>query len=135
MGYQQKLLLVSSLFIVGMGVLTGIHKFYSSSATANLHALLIDLYYIAGNAQEYYHKPKDLTGGGLSFAGITSEDGFKKLFIKSENENGIFKIISSSDDCLTVQAVGHYDTDDDGQNLTVEIKIYPDNVETAIISR
>lgn len=99
MGNQQKLLLVSSLFIVGVGILTGIRKYHSSQAEANLNVLMIDVLNIASKAQLYYYTPKYLSGGGRSFVGLTSnKKGNEKLFGSSQNENGTFQILQSDDD-------------------------------------
>lgn len=136
MAYQQKLLLISCLFISGIGILAGIREFHSSSADANLNALTNDLLYIASEAQKYYHKPKNLMGGGHSFAGLQAgEKDLRKLLVESQNENGTFEIIPSENDrCLTIRAIGKDDNDGDGQKLTIEITIYPDSVQTKIIS-
>lgn len=136
MGYQQKLLLVSCLAIIGAGILVGIQKFHSEAVEANLNALIIDALHIASKAQAYYYKPKYLNGGGRSFAGLISDKhGIEKLFGSPENVDGTFQILPSNDDqSLIIQATGNYDSDEDGQNLTVQLLVFPDNTKTTVIN-
>lgn len=135
MGYQQKLLYISGLLVIGVAILVGIQKFKSTSMAANLDALKLDLLEIAAKAQGYYAMPKCLEGGGRSFSGLaTDPESFKKLFVKPQNANGTFKIVSVTDNLLVIQATGLDDHDDDGQNLTVEVKVYPDSVQTLVIN-
>jgi hypothetical protein len=135
MGLQQKLLYISGLIAVGAAILVGIQKFESSSAEANLHALTLDLLTIATKAQQFYHKPQFLEGGGLSFSEITADsEGLEKLLAECQNLNGNFQIISSSDQSLTIEATGTGDYDEDGKNLTIEITVFADSIQTRIIS-
>ena len=135
MGYQQKLLYVSGLLVVSIAILLGIQNFQSSMDEANLDALKLDLLSMAVKAQGYFHKPKCLEGGGHSFMGITANAaGFEKLLVDQENLNGIFSIVRVEEDELIIQAVGKNDTDGDGQNLTVQMIVYPDSVQSSVIS-
>lgn len=135
MGIQQKLLYISGLIAVGVAILVGIQKFQSSSAEANLHALKLDLLTIATKAQQYYHKPLCLDGGGLSYARITADNkGLEKLLVSPQNLNGTFQIVESSDQYLILQATGKDDYDGDGTNLTIQMKVFPDSVSTTVIS-
>lgn len=135
MGLQQKFLYISGLIAVGVAILIGIQKFESSSAEANLHALTLDLLTIATRAQQYYHKPHFLEGGGLSFSEITTDNtGLEKLFAEYQNLNGNFQIVSSSDQSLTIEATGKHDYDDDGRNLTIQMTVYADSVQTKVVS-
>ena len=136
MGYHQKVLLVSSLFIVGVGILLGIQKYHSATAEANMNALLLDLIHISSKAQAYYFKPGYLNGGGRSFAGLTADSqGMMKLFGTSENENGTFQIIRTrTDQNVIIQGIGKYDTDEDGQNLTIQSLVFPDSTKTMVIN-
>ncbi|HEX9973832.1 MAG TPA: hypothetical protein VGD14_17315 [bacterium] len=135
MGYQQKLLYISGIVAVGVAILVGIQKFESASAEANLHALTLDLLTIATKAQQYYYKPEFLEGGGLSFAEITVDNrGLEKLLVEPQNINGSFQIIKSEDQSLTIQATGTGDYDGDGKNLTIQMTVFADNVQTMVIS-
>ncbi len=136
MGYQQKLLYISSLLVVGAAILVGIQKFESSSMEADINALTLDLLEISTKAQAYYFKPKSLEGGGYSFSGLTTDPkDIEKLLIKPHNVNGTFKIVvSGNNDFLIIQAIGKNDYDGDSTNLTVEMKVCADSVQTAVVN-
>ena len=135
MGYQQKLLYIASLIVVGTAILMGVHKFKSSSMDANINALTSNLMHIATKVQANYFKPECLAGSNHSFSGIATDSaGLQKFFIKPNNINGTFKIVSANDDVLVIQAIGKEDYDGDGQNLTIEMKVYADSVETAVVN-
>ena len=131
---QQKLLYIASLIAVGAAILAGIQKFKSTSRDASINALTLDLLNIATRLQANYFKPKCLAGGNHSFSGIaTDSSGLQQIFIKPKNINGTFKIVSTDDDVVVLQAIGKDDYDGDGQNLTVEMKVFADSVETVVV--
>ena len=136
MSHQQKLFYTLGLLIMGVAILVGIHKLKSSDEEANVKALTLDLMDIAAKIQAYYFQPKLLGGGDHSFSGLTSdEDGLTKLFIKSQNINGTFKFVNSgNDDFMIIRATGKNDYDGDGKNLTIEVKVYPDSMETVVVN-
>lgn len=136
MAYQQKLLYIASLIVVGAAILVGIQKFTSSSLDANINALTLDLMDIAAKVQANYFTPQCLAGGDHSFSGIaTDSSALQKFFIKSNNINGSFKIIFANDEVLVIQAIGNEDYDGDGHNLTIEMKVFADRVETVVVNR
>jgi len=136
MGYQQKLLLISSMFIVGIGIALGIQKFQSSNADANMNALMLDIMRIASRAQAYYFTPQYLNGGGRSFSGLANNpELFRILFGPPHTENGDFQILpSDNDQSIIIKATGRCDTDEDGQNFTVQVKVFPDSTETQVLN-
>lgn len=135
MAYQQKLLYIASLIVVGAAILVGIQNFESSSRDANIDALTLDLMNIAMKLQANYFKPECLAGGDHSFSGIaTDSSGLQRFFIKSNNINGTFKIVSANDEVLVIQAIGKEDYDGDGQNLAIEMKVFADSVETVVVN-
>ncbi len=136
MAYQQKLFHIAGLIVVGAAILAGIQKFKSASMDANINALTLDLMNIAMKLQANYFKPKCLAGGDHSFSGIaTDSTGLQRFFIKPNNINGSFKIESANDEVLVIQAIGKEDYDGDGKHLTVEMKVFADSVETAVVNR
>ncbi|UCE04738.1 MAG: hypothetical protein JSW07_14065 [bacterium] len=136
MGHKQKVILVCSMFVISYAILTGIRQFISSSTNADLDTLTFDLLYIANKAQQYYNKPRFLSGGGHSFTGLTADQaGIRKLIVKPHNENGTFKIVMPGDNqSLTILGIGKYDNDGDVQNMTIEMIVYSNSVKTTIIS-
>ena len=131
MGQQQLLLYTLGLLVAGAAILVGIQKFNASHQEASIEALTLDLADIAAKAQTYYYAPDFLAGGNHSFSNLTD---LEKLFIKPQNENGEFKIISGNDDFLIIQATGKDDYDEDGTNLTIEAKVYADSVQTEVVN-
>jgi len=135
MAYQQKLLYIASMIVVGAAIIVGVQKFESSSQDANIDALTLDLMNIALKLQTGYFKPEFLAGGNHSFSGIaTDSSGLQQFFIKPNNIHGSFKIVSADDEFVVIQAVGKDDYDGDGQNLTVEMKVFADSVETVVVN-
>jgi len=135
MGHQQQLLYTLGLLIAGAAILVGIQQFNASHRESSIDGLQVDLLTIAAKAQLYYHTPKSLNGGNYSFSGLSSsQDALRRLFIDSENENGSFEFISGSDEVLIFHAIGKNDYDNDGTNLTIELKVYPDSVGTEVIN-
>ena len=136
MAYQQKLFHIAGLIVVGAAILAGIQKFKSASMDANINALTLDLMNIAMKLQANYFKPKCLAGGDHSFSGIaTDSSGLQQFFIKPKSINGSFKIVSANNEFIVIRAVGKDDYDGDGQNLTVEMKVFADGVETEVVNR
>ena len=88
MGQQQLLLIVLAVIIIGIAVAVGINMFSATAASSYLDAVISDLFTLAGHAQQYYHKPISMGGGGDSFAGITIQD----LTLRATNANGTYSI-------------------------------------------
>ena len=136
MALQQKLLHFICMIVVGAAILAGIQMFKSASMDADIKALTLDLMNIALRLQANYFKPEYLAGSNHSFAGTaTDSSALKKIFIKPNNINGTFKILSANDNFLVLQAIGKEDYDGDGQNLTVEMKVFADSVETVVVNQ
>ena len=135
MGYQQKLLYFFSLIAIGAAILAGIQKFKSSSMDTSIDALTLDLTNIATRVQANYFKPRCLGGTSHSFAEIATDSlALQQFFIKPKNINGSFKILSANDDFIVIQAIGKDDYDGDGQNLTIEMTVFADSVETGVVN-
>lgn len=82
MGQQQLLLIVLGVIVVGVAVFIGIHLFKSNAIEQKRDLLINEGITVANNAREYFHKPRILGGGSLSFNGweipnkmITSGNG------------------------------------------------------------
>ena len=135
MAYQHKLLHIAGLIVVGTAIIAGIQMFKSASMDANINALTLDLLNIASKVQSHYFKPKCLDGGDHSFSGIAKDaKGLQKFFIKPNNINGSFKILSANDDFIVIQAVGKDDYDGDGQNLTIEMTVFADSMAIVVLN-
>ena len=119
MGQQQHLLIILGVLIVGIAIAVGIGMFRSSSTDMIRNAVISDLSYYAGKAREYYWKPLMLGGGDRSFENIT----MNRIMLNSENEHGIYSIVSTSKDELVLLGVGKTPGSDD--SVKVQITIEP----------
>jgi hypothetical protein len=119
MGQQQHLLIILGVLIVGIAIAVGIGMFRSSSTEMIRNAVISDLNYYAGKAREYYWKPLMLGGGNRSFENIS----MNRLMLNSENEHGVYSIVSTSKDELVLLGVGKTPASDD--SVKVQITIEP----------
>lgn len=135
MGHQQKLLYISGMIAVAVAVLAGLQKFHAETSDAYLRQLKLDLLGIAAKAQAYYHRAQYLQGGNNSFEGLSADEaGLKRLMVSSANVNGRFSIVQVMPQQLLLQATGKDDFDGDGQNMTVQMIVFPDSTSTTVIS-
>ncbi len=135
MGHQQKLIYILGMITVGISILAGLQKFRSESCDAHLRHLKLELLGIASKAQAYYHKPLSQQGGNNSFVGLSADAaGLKRLMVSAANEYGTFGIVQVAPQQLLLQAIGNDDFDDDGQNITVQMIVFPDSTQTQVIS-
>ncbi len=135
MGSQQRSLIVLAIIASMIAILVGIKLYKTAEADANQKALTNDLLFIARRAQEYYYRIEFLSGGDHSFAGLNGTDGVTRLFGSSKNENGTFQIINSGNgQMLIIQAIGSHDSDGDGENLTIQVTVYPDSLYTKVLN-
>lgn len=135
MGHYQKLLYFASLIAVGAAILAGVQMFQSASRDATIRALTMDLLHIAPRLQADYFKPECFDGSDHSFSGIATDSlALQQLFIKPRNISGSFKILSATDDVVVLQAIGKDDYDGDGQNLTIEMKVFADSLATVVVN-
>ena len=100
MGQQQILLIVLGIIIVGIAVVIGIDNFQNKAVQANRDAVIIDLNYLASDAQAYYKKTKTYGGGDQNFMGYDVPEQLK------ENDNGTYSVILTQPLKVTIQGVG-----------------------------
>ena len=125
MGQQQLLLLVLSAIIVGIAIVVGINMFGTGAYQANRDAVLQDAVTIAAKAQEWYRKPSQLGGGNRAFDGVN----LTTIGFPDTTANGTFTITGSGQ-TATVTGVGREDGNGDGTNITVNVFVSPDNVDS-----
>lgn len=56
MGQQQITLLVLAMILVGIAAVVGLESFHSKAVQSNRDAVIIDLNYLASDAQGYYRR-------------------------------------------------------------------------------
>jgi Tfp pilus assembly protein PilE len=97
---------------IGIAVAVGITMFSDSAIKADREAVRNDLENLASRAQQYYHRPTSLGGGGNSFNGLTADAaGIAKLTNKTTNGNGSYSIViagsgTGGDATVTLQGIG-----------------------------
>ncbi len=128
MGQQQHLLIILGVLIVGIAIAVGIGMFRSSNTDLIRNAVISDLNYYAGKAREYYWKPLMLGGGDRSFENIT----MNRLMLNSENEHGVYSIVSATKDELILLGVGKTPASDD--SVKVQINIEPKKNTLTVIN-
>lgn len=111
MGQQQLLLIILVTVIVGVATVIAIDTFSQASESANLDAVRVDLGVIAGQAQAYYNKPREMAGGGKEFTGFSFEyvafayDSLNDTKMMAKNDNALYNIesVSQSEIVITAQ--------------------------------
>ena len=96
MGQQQILLIVLSLIVVGVAVAIAGNIFDSDAEEQNKDNIAFELVTLATIAQQYYHKPSQMGGGGNSFV------GWQIPSLLDSTSNGLFKITSANNSSLTL---------------------------------
>lgn len=128
MGQQELLFIIIGTIVVGIAVAFGITMFRDASIDANRDALCSDLAILASRAQEFYHRPTQLDGGGNSFDLLTA-DAISRLTDSPRNDNGSYFIEtggsgSGSNALVVIKGIGtevH-----DGAPVAVHVFVYPD---------
>jgi len=100
MGQQQIFLLVLAIIIVGIAIVIGIDNFHSKAVQANRDAVIIDLNYLASDAQAYYKKITIYGGGEQSFISYDIPSQLKT------NDNGTYNVLSTQPLKVIIEDIG-----------------------------
>ena len=100
MGQQQILLIVLGIIIVGIAIVVGLDNFQSKAVQANRDAVIIDLNYLASDAQVHYKKTKTYGGGEQSFIGYDIQSQLKT------NDNGTYNVLSTQPLNVIIEGIG-----------------------------
>jgi hypothetical protein len=127
MGQQQLLLIGVGVVIVGIMIAVGISMFADQATSANRDALGDDLINIASRAHEYYRRPRSLSGGEHSFAGLTSDyQGLRKLVTYTSTPNGSFAIVTAGTASMVeIEGVGHEEYA--GAPVRLRVRVFPNS--------
>jgi hypothetical protein len=125
MGQQQLLLVVIGVILVGLMVVVGMSIFVDHAVHTNRESLGNDLLNLAARAHEYYRKPKVISGGGYSFAGITKDAaGLARLTRNPVNDNGSYSIYSAGTSSMVeIEGVGIEIYE--GAPVELRIRVFP----------
>jgi hypothetical protein len=95
-----------------------------NAVSANVDAISTDLVYLAARAQQYYHRPAALGGGGNSFVNLTGDAaGLARLtnMPGGKNANGTYAIqCAGTVNYVVLEGVGR-ETVDGGNYVTMRI--------------
>jgi hypothetical protein len=100
MGQQQILLIVLGIIIVGIAIVVGLDNFQSKAVQANRDAVIIDLNYLASDAQVFFKKTKTYGGGEQSFIGYDIPSQLKT------NDNGTYNVLSTQPLKVIIEGIG-----------------------------
>lgn len=125
MGQQQLLIIVLSAIIVGIATIVAINLFNSHSITANKNAVIGELIHLGSAAQQYYHKPLDMGGGGRSFIGWNIPSGL------ITSGSGSYSITSISSSNVIILGTGK-EKGDNNNFITVTASISPDGITNSV---
>ena len=109
MGYQQFLMLVLAVLIVGISVSVGLDMFNQNSRNINRQSIISEMNIYAGVANAFYKAPGSLGGGGRAWdvdrLGYWLGFNYEPTNNTTSSNNGIYTF-SSSGDVLTIVGVG-----------------------------
>ena len=129
MGQQQLLLIVLGVIIVGIAVISGIAMFRSNAIEQKRDSVMMDCILLASMAQQYFLKPSESAGGGMSY---------ENWVIPTEletNENGHYKITAQTATSLTILGTGNeVTTADDSVKVQVVIPNPPANFQVSVVN-
>ncbi len=126
MGYQQILMLVLGVIIIGLSVVVGLTMFTQQMTNINRQSIISDMNIFAGVANAYYNSPANYGGGnriwnvdamGLWF-GHNSDAANNSI----SNDNGTY-IFSADGDVLTVVGTGTQIGNDGSENVQAILQL------------
>ncbi|HEX7571583.1 MAG TPA: hypothetical protein VF514_00715 [Bacteroidota bacterium] len=136
MGQQQLMLIILGVIVVSIAVAIGITMFSDSAVSTNRDALVSDLQNLATRAQQFYHRPVFMGGGGNSFDLLTT-GSILLLTTNPTDANGSFFIEtagsgSGTNAMVVIKGVG---TEmNDGAPVTAHVFVYPDRDSVATLN-
>ncbi len=104
MGQTQFLVIIISVFIIGIAILAGAGFFDTGETDASKRAIVTDINQIAHIAIRYYTKPAALGGGGHSYVGFVVPGRLQT------NLNGSYRAVALSPTALQIIALSNLDT-------------------------
>jgi hypothetical protein len=106
MGYQQILMLVLAVIIIGLSVAVGLTMFTEQMTRLNRQSILSDMNIFAGVANAYYKTPANYGGGNREWdvdkMGIWFGYNYDAANNLISNDNGIYVFSSVGDDLIIV---------------------------------
>jgi len=137
MGYQQMLMLVLSILIIGISTVIGIQMFNNEMMNFNRKAVISDMNIFAGVANAYYMTPVNMGGGNRTWdvdqLGFWFGYNYDANNNSISNDNGVY-VFTSSEDVLTIEGIGKEIGNDGIEFVQVILRFtgYTAEIETTI---
>ena len=132
MGYQQMLMLVLSILIIGISTVIGIQMFNNEMMNFNRKAVISDMNIFAGVANAYYMTPVNMGGGNRTWdvdkVGLWFGFNYDAANNTVLNNNGTY-IFSSSGDILTIVGTGTAVGNNGSTNVQATLHLTGQNCE------
>jgi len=110
MGYQQMLMLVFSVIIIGVSITIGLDMFTNEMMKFNRKSIISDMNIFAGVANAYYITPVSMAGGNRTWdvdqLGFWFGYNYDADNNSISNNNGVY-VFTSSDDVLIIEGIGN----------------------------
>ena len=132
MGYQQFLMLILALLIIGVAVSVGLDMFNQNSRNINRQSIISEMNIYAGVANAFYKAHVSLGGGGKAWdvdrLGYWLGFNYEPTTNTTSSNNGIYTF-SSSGDILTIIGVGTEIGNNGSMNVQATMTIQGENCQ------
>ena len=136
MGYQQFLMLILALLIIGVAVSVGLDMFNQNSRNINRQAIISEMNIYAGVANAFYKAPVSLGGGGRAWdvdrLGYWLGVNYETTTNSTSSNNGIY-IFSSIGDTLTIIGMGTETGNNSSTNVQATMTIQGANCQIVTV--
>lgn len=108
MGQQQLLIVILITIVIGIASIVAVTTFDSAAQSANRDAVVNDMNTLASEAQDYYLRPQNFSGGGRSFEGFVMKgrllpvNGISAAGEFAQTENGTLEVRTVAKEFLTI---------------------------------
>ena len=132
MGYQQILMLVLGVIIIGISVAVGLGMFTYEMTKNNRQSIISDMNIFAGVANAYYKSPLNMGGGDREWdvdkMGLWFGFNYDTVNNAISNNNGTY-VFSSSGDVLTIIGTGTSIGNNGSENVQAILQLTGVNCE------
>lgn len=126
MGYQQILMLVLGVIIIGLSVTVGLTMFTQQMMSINRQSIISDMNIFAGTANAYYKTPANMGGGAATWdidrMGMWFGYNYDAANNSISNGNGTY-IFSADGDVLTIIGTGTEIGNDGSENVKATLQL------------
>lgn len=136
MGYQQILMLVIGVIIVGLSTTVGLSMYTNEMTKMNRQSIISDMNIFAGVANAYYKAPANYGGGDREWdvdqMGMWFGYNYDAENNAITNENGVY-VFSASGDVLTIIGTGTAIGNDGSENVRATLQLSGQNSEIVTV--